>query len=79
MSTLLLTKEARIYNGEKTASSINSPQKTGQLHVKKIRTLPNSISSAQCSQSVDANQPSHPLSSPSPPAFSLSQHHGLFQ
>ena len=24
-------------------------------------------------------QPSHPLSSPSPPAFSLSQHQGLFQ
>ena len=27
----------------------------------------------------DAIQPSHPLSSPSPPAFSLSQHLGLFQ
>ena len=27
----------------------------------------------------DAIQPPHPLSSPSPPAFSLSQHHGLFQ
>ena len=27
----------------------------------------------------DAIQPSHPLSSPSPPAFSLSQHQGLFQ
>ena len=27
----------------------------------------------------DANQPSHPLSSPSPPAFSLSQPQGLFQ
>ena len=27
----------------------------------------------------DAIQPSHPLSSPSPPAFSLSQHHGLFK
>ena len=27
----------------------------------------------------DAIQPSDPLSSPSPPAFSLSQHHGLFQ
>ena len=25
----------------------------------------------------DAIQPSHPLSSPSPPAFNLSQHHGL--
>ena len=27
----------------------------------------------------DAIQPSHPLSSPSPPASSLSQHQGLFQ
>ena len=27
----------------------------------------------------DAIQPSHPLSSSSPPAFNLSQHHGLFQ
>ena len=26
----------------------------------------------------DASQPSHPLSSPSPPAFNLSQHQGLF-
>ena len=27
----------------------------------------------------DAGQPSHPLSSPSPPTFNLSQHQGLFQ
>ena len=27
----------------------------------------------------DAIQPSHPLLSPSPPAFNISQHHGLFQ
>ena len=27
----------------------------------------------------DAIEPSHPLSSPSPPAFNLSQHQGLFQ
>ena len=30
-------------------------------------------------QVSDAIKPSHPLSSPSPPAFSLSQHQGLFQ
>ena len=34
MVTLSLTKEARIYNGEKTASSISGGGKTGQLHVK---------------------------------------------
>ena len=27
----------------------------------------------------DAVEPSHPLSSPSPPALNLSQHQGLFQ
>ena len=44
MGTLFLTKEARIYNGAKRASSINGAGKTGQLHVKnKIRTLPNTI------------------------------------
>jgi len=29
-----MTKEARIYNGEKTASSKSGAGKTGQLHVK---------------------------------------------
>ena len=30
-------------------------------------------------QVIDAIQPSHPLSSPSPPALNLSQHQGLFK
>ena len=29
-----LTKKARIYNGEKTVSSVSGAGKTGQLHVK---------------------------------------------
>ena len=29
-----MTKEARIYNGEKTVPSISGVGKTGQLHVK---------------------------------------------
>ena len=33
MGTLFLTKEARIYNGAKTASSINGAGKIGQLQV----------------------------------------------
>ena len=33
MGTLCLTKEARIYNGAKTASSINGAGKIGQLRV----------------------------------------------
>ena len=44
MVTLFLIKEARIYNGEKTASSISGAGKIAQLHVKnEIRTLPNTI------------------------------------
>ena len=35
MDTLFLTKEARIYNGAKTISSISGARKTRQLHVKK--------------------------------------------
>ena len=34
MGTLFLTKEARIYNEAKTASSLNGAGKTGQLHGK---------------------------------------------
>ena len=34
MVTLFLITEARIHNGEKTASSISGAEKTGQLHVK---------------------------------------------
>ena len=34
MSTVSLTKEVRIYTGEKTVSSITGAVKTGQLHVK---------------------------------------------
>ena len=34
MGTLFLTKEERIYNGAKTASSINGAGETGRLHVK---------------------------------------------
>ena len=36
MGTLFLTNKARIYNGEKTASSISGAGETGQLHIKEI-------------------------------------------
>ena len=39
-----MTKETRIYNGEKIVSSISGAEKTRQLHEKnEIRTLPNAI------------------------------------
>ena len=43
MGTLSLTKVTKIYNGEKTVFSINDAEKTGQLHVKEIRTLSNTM------------------------------------
>ena len=36
MGSLFFTKEARLYNGANTASSINGSGKTGQLHVKEL-------------------------------------------
>ena len=39
MGTLFLTKETRIYNGAKIASSINGAGKTGQLHVRDVTFL----------------------------------------
>ena len=44
MDTLSLTKEARIYNGEKTATSISGAGKTGRLVSKnEIITLANTV------------------------------------
>ena len=37
------------------------------------------LTQTQVHQVGDAIQPSHPLLSPSPPAFDLSQHQGFFQ
>ena len=42
MGALFLTKEARIYNGAKTASSITGAGKTRQLHVEEWNTKINS-------------------------------------
>ena len=36
MVNLTMTKEARIYNGKKTASSTSGAGKTGQLHVEEL-------------------------------------------
>ena len=40
--------------------------------------LPSPSPSSGVHRVSDAIQPSHPLSSPLPPAFNLSQHQGLF-
>ena len=46
------------------------------LPITNSRSPPKPVSIDAISDSI---QPSHPLSSPSPPAFNLSQHQGLFQ
>ena len=38
-----MTKEARIYNRQKTTSSFSGIEETGQQHINEIRTLPNNI------------------------------------
>ena len=44
MGTLSMLKEAKIYNGEKTVSSISGTGKIGQLYVKEWnRTFSNAI------------------------------------
>ena len=42
-----MTKEARIYNREKTTSSMNDTEKTGQLHAKELNctTLTHKVNS----------------------------------
>ena len=43
MVNKLMTKEARIYSGEKIVSSISGAGETGQLHVRETRTFSNTI------------------------------------
>ena len=43
MDTLSLTKEAKIYNGEKTISLTSGAGKTGQMEKNETRTLSNAI------------------------------------
>ena len=50
MVTLSLTKEARLYNGKKTASSISGAGKTGYPHVEKRNWTPISHHSQKLTQ-----------------------------
>ena len=55
-----------------------SPMDCSTLVFPDHRQIPE-LAQTHIHQAGDAIQPFHPLSSPSPPAFSLSQHQGLFQ
>ena len=64
-SPLVVSDSLRPHGLQHTRSPCPSPNP---------RTCPNS-----CPSVGDAIQPSHPLLSPSPPTFNLSQHQGFFQ
>ena len=55
MDTLSLTKEARIYNGEKTNSLTSGAGETGQPCVKETRTLSNTITKINSKWIKDLN------------------------
>ena len=58
----------------------NPLQPHGLQHTRLSRPSPTpGVCSNSCPLVNDALQPSHPLSSPSAPAFNLSQHQGLFK
>ena len=58
----------------------NSLQSHGLQHAKPPCPSPTlGVTQTHVHRVSDAIQPSHPLLSPSPPTFSLSQHQGLFQ
>ena len=64
-----VTQSGPIFQTPWTAAHQASLSKTNSWSLLKLMAI----------ESSDAIQPSHPLSSPSPPAFSLSQHQDLFQ
>ena len=50
-----MTKEARVYNGEKTVSLISGAGKTGQLQVKQLRTFSHIIYKNKLKMNRDLN------------------------
>ena len=74
-----ILKFTALSSGSVQFSSVmsNSLQHQGLKHTR--LPCPSPTPTAQVHRVGDSIKPSHPLLSPSSPAFSLSQHHGLFQ
>ena len=72
-----------VLDGSVQFSSVAQSCPTLQSHGLKHTRLPSPSPAPSCSNSCplvgDGIQPSHPLLSPSPPAFNLAQHQGLFK
>ena len=79
--SLLFWKFGSIQSGLVTQSMSDSLQPHGLQHNRPPCPSPSSheLTQTHVHWVGDAIQPSHPLSSPSPPTFNLSQHQGLFQ
>ena len=86
MVKLFLTKNPRPFNGERVQFSsvtqscptLCDPMNHSVPGLPVHHQLPE-FTQTHVHRVGDAIQPSHPLSSPSPPALNLSQHRGLFQ
>ena len=69
-SSVQLLSHVQLFATPWTAAHQASLSITNSLRLLKLMSIESEIPSIQ---------PSHPLLSPSPPAFNLSQHQGLFQ
>ena len=71
-------EKAKNYSVDQSCPTLYSPMDHSMPGLPVLHRLPE-LAQTHVHHVGDATQPSHPLSSPSPPAFNLSQHQGLFQ
>jgi len=76
--TLIYTASDQIRSVTQSCPTLCDPMKCSTPGLPVHHQLPESTQT-HVHWVVDAMQPSHPLSSPSPPALNLSQHQGLFK
>ena len=76
--TLILYHSVQFSSVTESCSTLCDPMDCSTPGFPVHRQVPE-LAQTYVHQVGDAIQPPHPLSSPSPPAFNLSQHHGLFQ
>ena len=80
LTNLLLVTRAELISQFSRSVMPNSLWHHGLRHARlPCPSSTSEIAQTQVHQVSDAIQPSYPLSSPSPPAFNLSKHQGLFQ
>ena len=78
LSSLILSSSSSCFSVPQTCPSLCDPMNRSTPALPVHYQLPK-FTQTDVHRVGDAIQPSHPLSSPSPPAFNPSQHQGLFQ